>query len=442
MTITKDNEDLTRVGPGTVMGQFMREFWIPAAMSKELTPDAPPTRLMLLGEQLIAFRDSSGRVGVMDHRCPHRCASLFLGRNEKDGIRCIYHGWKFDVEGNCLDQANVAPEQQFKEKVKAKAYRVVERNGLVWIYMGARKQAPDLPEIEATLVPEGENQISFLQRECNWLQGLEGDIDTSHFGFLHAGSLELDDFPEHHPGRHTLVNRAPEYKVTDTDWGTMYGAYRKDEDGQMSWRVAHFSFPFWAHTPNIEFTKRVVGKAWVPMDDTHTMLVTIFGGAAGSQNISNIPLKNGKVMPGGEAIDYLPNTSDWYGRWRPTGNARNDYLIDREAQRNNQIYSGIHGIVMQDQAITESMGPITDHTFENLAPTDLMIARTRRRALVAARAFAETGKLPPNGEDPRVYRGIRSGAFHVDPATDWQQAYAEQLKGAMRWPRPRVQAAE
>jgi phthalate 4,5-dioxygenase oxygenase subunit len=324
--------------------------------------------------------------------------------------------------------------------VRAKAYPVIERNGLIWVYMGAAQDAPGLPDIEATLVPAP--QISFLQRECNWLQGLEGDIDTSHFGFLHAGSLELDDFPEDHPGRHTIVNRAPDYKVADTDWGTMYGAYREDEGGQMSWRVAHFSFPFWAHTPNLEFTKRVVGKAWVPMDDTHTMLVTVFGGTAGSRNISNVPLKNGKVMPGGEPIEYLPNTTDWHGRWRPTANAANDYLIDRDAQRRNLVYSGIRGIVMQDQAITESMGPITDHGFEHLAPTDLMIARTRRRLLRAARAFADSGQLPAGARDPQVYRGIRSGAFHVDPATDWQQAYADQLKIATRWLPAHEQAAE
>src|SRR3954471_3973934 len=215
MSTAKDNEDLTRVGPGTMMGEFMRQFWIPAAMSRELVKDAPPTRLMLLSEKLIAFRDSQGRVGIMDDRCPHRCACLFRGRNEHGGIRCIYHGWKFDVEGNCLEQANVAPSQRFEDKVKAKAYPVQERNGLVWVYMGKAAQAPELPQIEATLVPEPEVQVAMLQRECNWLQGLEGDIDTSHFGFLHAGSLTLADFPEGHPGRFTVLNRAPEYKVAD-----------------------------------------------------------------------------------------------------------------------------------------------------------------------------------------------------------------------------------
>ena len=136
MTQLQDSIDLTRVGPGTVMGDFMRQYWIPAAKSTELKADGDPVRLMLLGERLIAFRDSSGRVGVMDHRCPHRCASLFLGRNEQDGIRCVYHGWKFDVTGRCVDMPNVPPEQDFKDRVHAKAYPACERNGLIWVYMG------------------------------------------------------------------------------------------------------------------------------------------------------------------------------------------------------------------------------------------------------------------------------------------------------------------
>ena len=174
MSKQKDSEDLVRVGPGTVMGDMMRQYWIPAAMSSELERDGAPMRLMLLGERLIAFRDSSGRVGVMDHRCPHRCASLFLGRNEENGIRCVYHGWKYDAEGNCVDMPNAPPKQDFKHKVRAKAYKTTERNGLIWVYMGARKEAPPLPAIEASMLPEAELQISFVQRECNWLQALEG----------------------------------------------------------------------------------------------------------------------------------------------------------------------------------------------------------------------------------------------------------------------------
>ena len=148
---------------------------------------------MLLGEQLIAFRDTDGRVGIMEHRCPHRCASLFFGRNEEDGLRCVYHGWKFDVEGNCLDMPNVPPAQDFKDRIKAKAYRVVERAGFVWTYMGQRKEAPPLPNVEVLMLPEEERLTRVHMRECNWFQSLEGDIDTSHFGFLHVGGVKTED---------------------------------------------------------------------------------------------------------------------------------------------------------------------------------------------------------------------------------------------------------
>src|ERR1700691_4855388 len=169
----KDTEDLTRVGPGTVMGEFMRQYWIPAALASELEADGAPIRLLLLGEKLIAFRDTAGRVGVMDQRCPHRCASLFLGSNEENGIRCVYHGWKFDVDGNCVDMASVPAHQDFKIKVKAKAYRATEQNGVIWVYMGHRAEAPPFPGLEVLRLPETETAVWPAQRECNWLQALE-----------------------------------------------------------------------------------------------------------------------------------------------------------------------------------------------------------------------------------------------------------------------------
>jgi len=224
MTTATEGAQLTQIGPGTVMGDLMRQYWIPAALSSELERDSAPIKLMLLGEKLIAFRDSTGHVGVMDHRCPHRCASLFLGRNEEGGIRCIYHGWKYDVAGNCIDMPNVLPHQDFSRKVKAKAYKTVERSGLVWVYMGPRAEAPPLPALEILEIPNDEIGVTLIQRECNYLQALEGDIDTSHFGFLHAGHVDPDDVAEDEPIRHTITSRAPEYHVTDTAWGTQYAA--------------------------------------------------------------------------------------------------------------------------------------------------------------------------------------------------------------------------
>jgi phenylpropionate dioxygenase-like ring-hydroxylating dioxygenase large terminal subunit len=428
MTNAIESEQLTRVGPGTMMGDLMRQYWLPAAKSSEFVAGGDPVRLMLLGEKLIAFRDASGRVGVMDHRCPHRCASLFYGRNEAGGIRCVYHGWQFDADGNCVDMPNLTPEQDFRQKVHAKAYKVAERAGVIWVHMGAHADAPPMPEIEATLLPENDVTIMFVQRECNWLQALEGDIDTSHFGFLHVGSVRLDQVQDDNMLKYQLANRAPAFQATDTDWGTMYCAYRPADEGRTYWRFAHFGFPFWTWIPQGDFTDRVQARAWVPIDDTHTMFVSFNW----NQQSRTPPLKDGNPIPGAlPVLDYQPNSTDWYGRWRPAANAANDYRIDREAQRNDVIYTGISHIHMQDQAITESMGEVVDHAFEHLAPSDQMITRTRRRLLMAARALRDKGTVPPGVDDPGIYMQARSGEA-VLAADDWQAAYRDRLPHVLR----------
>jgi phenylpropionate dioxygenase-like ring-hydroxylating dioxygenase large terminal subunit len=443
MTTAIEGTELTRVGPATAMGELMRQYWIPAVLSSELTRDGAPLRLMLLGEKLIAFRDSAGRVGVMDHRCPHRCASLFLGRNEEHGIRCVYHGWKFDTAGNCVDMPSVPPSQDFKAKVKAKAYKAIEQAGLVWVYMGAQAKTPPMPALETLLVPDGEIGVTCIQRDCNYLQALEGDIDTSHFGFLHAGHVDPDDLPEDHPIRHAVMIRAPEYHVTDSPWGTQYAAYRSAGEGRIYWRFANFLFPFWTQQPQGEFARLVHARAWVPLDDNHTMFYYLWwkhGSALPAQ--PRLIFKGLKPLGGARPdLEFLPNTTGWLGRWRPAANESNDWRIDRDAQCTNAIYSGIDNIHLQDQAVTESMGPITQHDFEHLAPSDQMVTRTRRRLLLAARGLRESGALPPGVEDADVFRGARSGYFTSEDNIPWQEIYAKQLAASVRPPVPR-QAAE
>ena len=426
MVIRRDSEILTQVGVGTMMGNLMRRYWIPAVKSSELVADGDPIRLMLLGEKLIAFRDSSGKVGVMDHRCPHRCASLFFGRNEEGGIRCVYHGWKYDVDGNCLDMPNVPEKQNFKHKVHSKAYQTRESNGLIWVFMGDQQNVPALPGIEPALLEEGEVRIIFAQRECNWLQALEGDIDTSHFSWLHAGSIELDQVPADNPGKYQLINRAPDLHVADTKWGTMYGAYRDTgEPDKLYWRIAQFLFPFWTMPPDGDLTEHIIARAWVPMDDKHTMFVHIsWKGNAQGLRID----KDGKPLPGIKlGLDYAPRDTSWYGRWRLNSNNTNDYKIDRKAQRNSS-FTGINGIHLQDQAVTESMGPITDHNFEHLAPSDLMITQTRKALLKAAKEMDKGGKQPPGLNSENGFLRARAGDFVSDRASKWQDAYAEQLR--------------
>jgi phthalate 4,5-dioxygenase oxygenase subunit len=426
MTTAAESEILTRVGPGTPLGTMMREYWIPAALGSELVADAAPTRIMLLGEQLIAFRDSAGRVGVMDHRCPHRCASLFFGRNEAGGLRCSYHGWKYDVEGNCLDMPNVPAHRQTGDKVRAKAYPAVERNGIVWAYMGARKTLPPLPCFEASLLAEEERNLFCVQRECNWLQAMEGDIDTSHFSFLHVGAVAFDQADPTNLGRFATLDRAPDYHVADTDWGTMYAAYRPANPGETYWRVAHFMFPFWTIPPDGNFSDHIIARAWVPMDDTHVM----FFHCSWKKNTPGLrKLKDGSSIPGASiGNEFLPNGTGWFDRWRLKANADNDYLLDRDQQK-SASYSGIVGIHLQDQAMTESMGGIVDHAHEHLAVSDVMIARTRRRIAMAARDAAQ-GITPPGVDHPELYQGARGGDFVTPSSVGWLQAYGDEMRAS------------
>src|ERR671923_1293355 len=187
----EDNELITQVGPGTPMGNLMREYWLPAMLSSELAaPDCDPVRVLLLGEKLIGFRDSNGQVGLLAANCPHRGPSLFFGRNEECGLRCVYHGWKFAADGTCVDMPNEPAESDFKHKVKATAYPTRERGGIVWVYMGPRSEGlPPLPDLEANMLDAEQTGIGIFQRECNWMQALEGDIDTAHVGFLHQGAI-------------------------------------------------------------------------------------------------------------------------------------------------------------------------------------------------------------------------------------------------------------
>src|SRR5438132_4140444 len=187
MLSKEENEFLCRIGPGTPMGNFFRQYWLPAIRSDELpAPDCPPLRVRLLGEDLIAFRSTSGEVGLIQNACPHRGASLFFGRNEENGLRCVYHGWKFDVTGQCVDMPSEPAESNFKSKIKAKAYPCVERNGIIWMYMGPRETPPPLPEMEWNLLPDGQYRIGMNLRECNWVQATEGGIDSAHSAILHS----------------------------------------------------------------------------------------------------------------------------------------------------------------------------------------------------------------------------------------------------------------
>jgi len=412
MLSKEENELLCCVGPGTPMGTLMRLYWLPGALSSELPEaDGRPLRVRLLGEDLIAFRDTSGRVGILPNNCPHRGASLFFGRNEEEGLRCVYHGWKFEVTGRCVDMPNEPAESNFKDKVAAGAYRAQERNGVIWIYMGSRQsEPPALPNLEPNMLPEGDWTLSIFQRDCNWMQALEGDIDTGHTVFLHTGAMQPADAPAGSWGEYALRDRAPRFESVDTEAGTMYTAYRHVNADTTYHRIAQFLFPFYAMIPTGVLGLEVRVRAWVPIDDGHT-----FG------------LSMTKVNPQRRFRDPTvlePNTSDWLGRFRPEATAANDYQIDRDKQRRMESYTGLPSITLEDQAVTESMGEIYNRSEEHLGTTDVMIIRTRRRLIDAARALRDAAVIPPCVDEPSSY-ATRTGGIMLQRGASWVEGSQE-----------------
>ena len=423
MLSVEDNELLCKVGRGTPGGALIRQYWIPALLSSELPEnDGAPMRLRLLGENLIAFRDTAGRVGLVRNACPHRGASLFYGRNEEQGLRCVYHGWKFDVTGKCLDMPLEPPESDYKDKIHAIAYPTREQGGIVWAYMGERKMPPPLPDLEAIQLDQVQSTLAM--RECNWVQAMEADLDTGHVGFLHWGSARLQDARPGSFAYYAIKEPSPRYRVVDTDYGTLYGAYRPAEQDSYYWRIGAFLFPFYTMVPVGVLGLQVGVRCYVPLDDEHTMVWSIEPvdkGAGGRAGRAGVEFSDGK-LPGYNS-EYLPNTSDWLGRWRYVQNPQNDHLIDRDLQRTSS-YTGIIGANAQDQGITESMGPLSDRTQEHLGTSDIMIARTRIRLLRAMRALGENGTTPPGVDDPAVYR-VRSGGALLPRDADWLEATAK-----------------
>lgn len=417
MLSPEDNELLAHVGPGTPMGNLFREYWLPAMLSSELpTPDSDPVRVLLLGEKLVGFRDSNGAVGLMDQHCPHRGASLFYGRNEECGLRCVYHGWKFSASGECVDMPNEPAESDFRTRVRARAYPTHERGGVVWAYLGPRSSPPALPDLEGNMLP-GATAWAY-QQSANWFQILEGHIDTVHVGFLHYGGLKADDLPAGSFSQLQLQVKTAHFEVIDTDGGAAYAAGRPAPQGQTYWRIAQWLFPSFSMAPPgvLGLAKR--NAVEVPMDDQHTityqMSVTRGGSGTGpNRAINPLPL--------------VPHTSDWYGRFRTTVQPENDFLIDRTVQRlgvGPSGYTGVDGIAMQDACVTTSMGPIYDRSREHLGSSDAMVIRVRRRLLAAVRAHMEHGQLPPGVDDPAAYR-VRSGGVLLPTGTDWVEATRE-----------------
>jgi phthalate 4,5-dioxygenase oxygenase subunit len=424
MLTKEDNELMCRVGPGTPMGNLMRLYWFPALRSDELpAADGAPIRLRLLGENLIAFRTTSSKVGIIQNACPHRGASMFFGRNEEEGLRCVYHGWKFDTAGACTDMPSEPPESSFRNKVRAVAYPCVERNNVIWTYMGPRAVPPPLPSFAPNM--SSDCIVTKSVRDCNFMQALEGDIDTVHFPFLHAGAANHEEYPRGSESYYGLRQRHAKLEVREFEGGVSYGAYRPAEEGTNYWRMGHFLLPFYTYNAPKILTQRNTGFVWVPIDDGHVMLWVMVVPQApevyGTPAVGGLfaAPKIGEPPPGDEYENqiirrelYAPETSDWIGRFRLKQNLSNDYHIDRDAQRGWITYTGMpNGADPEDRAMQETMGPIYDRTNEHLGTSDAMIIQTRRKLINAAKALRDEGIVPSSVDKPEIFHMYSGGAI-------------------------------
>src|SRR6478752_1716380 len=268
MITAKQNDDLTRTGPGSLMGDLFRRYWLPALHASELpAPDCPPVRVKLLSESLIAFRDTLGRLGLIDEFCAHRGVSLWFGRNEECGLRCPYHGWKYDVSGQCVDMPNEPEQSAFAKKVKLQSYPLVERGGVLWTYMGPPESQPPLAEYEFAMVPPPQTYTSKRWQECNWLQAMEGGIDSSHVSFLHRGDLSHDPLFKGAKGNeYNLKDMRPHFEVVESQGGLYIGARRNAENGNYYWRITPWVMPTFTMIPP-RADHPIHGHFWIPIDD-------------------------------------------------------------------------------------------------------------------------------------------------------------------------------
>lgn len=400
------------------MGELFRRFWLPALLSEEIpTPDCAPVRVKLLGEELLAFRDTRGKIGLVDAYCPHRRAELFYGRNEEGGLRCAYHGWKFDVDGKCVEMPTEPPESNFKHKIGITSYPTTERAGIVWAHLGPKERKPELPELEWMRVPQDHVYVWKWMQESNYMQGLEGEIDSSHLAFTHR---RLDEEPPATtevgvPAPMAIYNQTdtvPRFDIKEQPGGLLIGAWRNATEDTYYWRITWLFVPFYSMTPPGG------ARVYVPRDDESCW---VFG----------VTYKYDRALTDKEREAWQTGKANGTpelipGTWRTRRNKDNNFLINRELQRTT-CYTGIESFREQDIALTTSMGAIVDRTKEHLGTSDTVIIEARRLLMKSARALQD-GQEPYAAYHGEVYRG-RGVALLLKKGVPFDEGAREFIKG-------------
>ena len=403
-----DNTLITRTGPGTPMGDYFRRFWQPVALSCEIAePDCPPIRVKVLGEALLAFRDTQGRVGLIEPKCAHRGADLFFGRNEDCGIRCIYHGWKYDVDGHCVEMPNVPAGSGYEGKMAIKAYPTREFGDIVWAYMGPREHMPaEVSQLECGTVPASHRYVTKRLQQCNWAQSMEGALDTAHFSFLHmpAPALAKNDTmtaaADESRIRWLRNDPLPKFEIIDHEAGFVIGGSRRADGDQLYWRITQFMLPAHSITPSAMPGETLYGYTWAPVDDESCWIYVYAWHPE-------------RALPDDERARYAKGGFGQFAElgpgYIPLRNRSNDYLIDRTEQK-QRSFTGVRGIAEQDAMAQDSQGLILDRTREHLSPTDVGVVRFRRVMLEGAKALRD-GREPLAAQRHDQYNVRAGGAM-------------------------------
>ena len=431
MLSREDNERLVRVGPGTPMGALMRLHWLPFLRSGDVPADGAPHRVRLLGEDLVAFRDSGGTVGLLGHACPHRGAPLVFARNEANGLRCIYHGWKFGTDGRCRDIPTEPADTPLCRTARALAYPVRERGGILWAYLGPDAlPPPPLPQLEWNLVDAAQVHVSMRVQECNWLQALEGEIDSAHAAILHARVDQASTIDRWRQAEDLV----PSFECVAHPAGLQIAARRKAAQGRDYVRVNQFLLPFYTLVPPQSQYPELSGHAWVPIDDEHTLALMF------SYHPSQ-PMyeKSIKVFDEGHRgwdsghpslASYAPRavTEPYPMFWMKYDRA-NAYGFDAAMQASQRNF-GVPGLWVQDAAAQSGVSAIVDRSRETLGTTDIGIVRTRRQLLAAIKALEADGTRPASAVDPAstMWRAV---SITIPAGSDWKPAAAPHMRASV-----------
>ncbi len=411
------NDLLTQTDKGMPMGELFRQYWIPALLDHELPEnDCPPVRVKLLGEAMIAFRDSDGRYGLMEEFCAHRRVSLWFGRNEEGGLRCPYHGWKYDVTGQCTEIPSEDEDSEYFKSIKLQAYPLIKVGNVLWTHMGDAEFRPPEPEWEFATVSAEQTVSTKRIQECNWLQALEGGIDSSHVSFLHSNELERDPlFKGAKANRYNLNDLKPVFDVSQSDGGLYIGVRRNVEDGKYYWRITQWVMPcFTMIPPRADHPQH--GHFWVPIDDEHCWTWSY-----DYHPERQLTADERQACLDGKGVhsEIIPDT------FRPVQNKDNDYLMDRVAQKRGDTYSGIAGFATQDASVQESMGPIVDRSRENLVATDYGIVMMRNCLRKAVTELHDKGTQPPGRISE--HQKVRSVAVVLHSDLNYAEACKDDL---------------